>query len=139
MTDSPAVQAVAGMLLLGAVLLLALAWWLRAGRQPAARHWVRRVDRTDRRWITQHWTEATVLVVLPAAGGGLTVLALLLLLGETLGGLYAPLLVAVLVAETLVWVAVLRPRLLPLRLYPSWLRDARAKEAGAPPRRPPRR
>ncbi|WP_114853643.1 hypothetical protein [Brachybacterium sp. YJGR34] len=119
--------------LAGGVLLGVLALWCRAGRSRAARFWVRQeaIDRPG----PFPYAEGAVLVVLPLLAQLLIVIGLLVgvtsvdvLADAGLGGIYA----AAVIAELILWALVLLPSVyrtvLPLWLYPSWLREQRARD-----------
>ncbi|MFC5276771.1 hypothetical protein [Brachybacterium sacelli] len=119
-------------LLLGVVLALS-AMRCRSGRGGRARSWVRS-EGIDAR--TGHaYGEVAVLVVLPLLAQSLLVAGLLMALGsvEMLRGAVVGLLVpAAVVAEVLLWIVLLLATgyraIMPLWVYPSWLRPQRRRE-----------
>ena len=119
-------------LLLGAAVAL-LAMLCRWGRGRVLRSWVRSEGIQER--TGYDYGEVAVLVVLPLlaqtvlVAGALMALSSVDMLRGAVSGLLVPLAV---VAEVLVWLAVLIAAgyrtIMPLWVYPSWLRPQRRRE-----------
>lgn len=109
-----------------AIILLGLAAWSRRGRSRSARWWVRRVPIASAHPLTTR-SETVGLVVLPYLGQ----LALVLAVGALPG--FPPSLIPVaVIGEVVLLLVLLVPtayrRVLPLALYPRWLRGERAAD-----------
>jgi hypothetical protein len=118
---------------IGLVMLL-LAMWLRRGRSRAARRWVLTTPRA-RTYYRVVQAEGAVLLVLPLLAAVVMTFGVGGALGEL--GLLVPWLETgltwVLVAECVAAAAagLVAHRILPLRVYPGWLRDERRAEKEA--------
>lgn len=124
---------IAVLMLVAGMVLAAVAVYCRAGRGPGARSWV---DTTaDFQRSGHRYAESAVLVALP-------LLAQLLLVGGALVGLFSidvlrelglePLIAVAVIAEVIVMVVLLAATsyrtVMPLWVYPSWLRPRRRQE-----------
>lgn len=120
-------------LLCAGALLGALALWCRAGRSAAARFWVRRASFDQPSGFA--YSETAVLAVLPLLAQLLVVAGLVVAVSAVdalrelgLGGLYA----AAVIGETLLCLVVMLlvgyRSVMPLWVYPAWLRPTRAAE-----------
>lgn len=129
----PATALIAVLMILGGLMLAAVAVFCRTGRGAGARFWV---DTTpDDQRSGHRYAEPAVLVVLP-------LLAQLLLVVGALVGLFSvdalrelglePLIAVVVIAEVVVMGVLLAATsyrtVMPLWIYPSWLRPRRRQE-----------
>lgn len=131
----PVTALIAVLMMLAGVVLAATAVYCRAGRGAGARFWVDAAS--DHQRSGHRYAESAVLVVLP-------LLAQLLLVAGALVGLFAidglrelglgPLIAVVVIAEIIVMGVMLAATsyrtVMPLWVYPSWLRPRRRQERG---------
>lgn len=129
-----------GLIVAGA-LLGVLCLWSRAGRSPSARWWVAKAPIPQQR--TRPPLEGVGLVILPMIAETLVVLGFVAMLGPVLAPVSGLILVLVLVvaisqlvfyvtAHSMTW----QRWILPLWVYPAWLRETRRQEtAQLPPGR----
>lgn len=117
-----------------ALVLLVLSAWCRWGRSRAARWWVRRhpVDRTS---FASSAPEALALGVLPYLAQLMAAVALVAavhVVPSVREVVFAPVMWTVVIGEVVLGLAVLVPlsnrRILPLFVYPGWLRPHRRAE-----------
>lgn len=135
------------LLLVFGVVLLALAIWFRRGRSAASRHWARRrsIDET----VTYAVVEGIVLGLTPMLAQTLIVAGIAVPLAVILGVdsaaatvMFWVILVLEICLWSVTWVLITYRWILPLWMYPGWLRGTRRAEVeylraqqGLPPSR----
>ena len=117
-----------------AALLLLLSAWFRWGGSGAARWWVRRHP-VERASFASSAPEALALGVLPYLAqlmAAIAVVAALYVVPELRDLIFPPVMWVVVIGEVILAIAVLVPlsnrRILPLPVYPGWLRPQRRAE-----------